>query len=112
MNEKIREHLVNYNMKHGYSTDDDTLVETLLECGKIVYKGKPYSYRWWDEYFCVTELDGMEIGFYNASTTGDDSPYDKGWEFDLNLCCEVERHEETKVIVTYTPVTVEELKRE
>ena len=105
MNGKIYRHLKAYNEKNGWKMNsDEDMLETLEECGEIVFKNVLDERRWWSDVFKVTFLDGMLIGFNSATTTGDDSPKDKGWEFDPTSICEVERHEETKVVVTYTPV--------
>jgi hypothetical protein len=105
MNKKIKDHIVNYCKKNGWGYDsDDELWETITESGKEVYRGNRDQHRWYNEYFVVVDLNGMEIGFYDAETTGDNSASDIGWEFDLDRCCEVEKTEETKVIITYKPI--------
>lgn len=55
--------------------------------------------RWWNDDFVVASVDGELIGYMEASTTGDDTPYDKGWEFDEDSVCFVERFE--RVITDY-----------
>ena len=103
MNDKIKQHLINYCEKHKYDTDDGDLWEVLTECSKKVYEEKIDSRRWWDDYFTVVELDGMLIGFDTAKTTGDDSPWDKGWEWDLGTVCEVLRTEKIVTVIEYAP---------
>lgn len=46
----------------------------------------------------VVEVDGMLIGFDGATTTGDDSPSDKGWEFNPSSICEVQAKEVTTTV--------------
>jgi hypothetical protein len=57
-----------------------------------------------DDVYVVKNFNGMFIGYYDAATTGDNSPSDVGWEFELDRCHEVVRREKTKVVVTYEPV--------
>ena len=88
MNEKIREHVKQYNMADGYSTDDASIIETIRESDEV-WSGEESKHRWWTTCFTVVDVNGMLIGFEDAKTTGDDSPYDKGWEFDPKSICEV-----------------------
>ena len=89
MNEKIREHVRAYNEKQGYVDQDDSdIIETIRDA-KEVWSGNDSDRRWWTDCFTVVEVDGMLIGFDDAKTTGDDSPRDKGWEFDPSSICEV-----------------------
>jgi hypothetical protein len=45
--------------------------------------------RWWKNLFCVQEINGKMIGYGWATTTGDDSIFDKGWSFDEDSICYV-----------------------
>ena len=102
MNEKIKEHLINACKKEGIdSPDDSELWEALTECGKEIHEESLGNSRWWENTFVVVELDGMLIGYYGAKTTGDDSPWDKGWEWDLDTVCEVEKTVEIVEVVKY-----------
>ncbi len=105
MQEDIRKYVVQYALREGYgdSDDDDDIWETLTECGKEIYREVIGDRRWWTDLFIVVDLGGRLIGYYGASTTGDRSPNDVGWEYDLDTCCDVIRTEETRVIVTYDP---------
>ena len=101
MNEKIKAHVETYNKSKGYSTDEESLIETIKECGTRVCKEDEDSHRWWNQYFYVVELDGMLIGYVDAESTGDSSPSDLGYEFPVDCVCEVE---ETEVMYkTYKP---------
>lgn len=102
MDEKIKKHLEKVNEKKGYSTDEQSLIETILDNRhKAIYEKRVFPRRWWDEYFVVVSIDGMKIGFMNAQTTGDESPEEKGWQFDPATICEVEETQET--VTVYTP---------
>lgn len=94
MNEKIREHVKKYNEGQGYGTTDEDIIETIRD-SKTVWIGDVDSHRHWDENFTVVEVDGMLIGFNGAQTTGDESPEDKGWEFDPESICEVKAEQVT-----------------
>ena len=97
MNEKIRSHVAKYNTEKGWEATDESIVETIIE-GKHVWSGHESSRRWWTDCFTVVEIDGMLIGFDDAKTTGDDSPRDKGWEFDPSSICEVRTKEVTTTV--------------
>ena len=51
--------------------------------------------RWWSNGFAVQEINGKLIGYEWATTTGDDSPTDKGWQFNENSICFVEKKQKT-----------------
>ncbi len=104
MNEKIEQHLLAYAKKEGWLDDDGKtdLVEIILEYGEKIYQKLISDHRWWDNYFVVKNIDGMLIGFEDAQTTGDENAYDKGWEFDPETVCEVEKVE--KIVYEYNPV--------
>lgn len=51
--------------------------------------------RWWKNTFVTQEINGELIGFKWAETTEDDTPHDKGWEFDESSICFVEPYEVT-----------------
>lgn len=57
--------------------------------------------RWWNDTFNVANFDGILIGFNCAETTGDNTPFDVGFEFDENSVCYVEPVEKTVVVTTY-----------
>lgn len=97
MNATIREHVIKYLVKIGEETTDDDIIEVITD-SKEVWIGDADSHRWWDCCFKVVEVDGMLIGFDWATTTGDDSARDKGWEFDPETICEVEEKQITKTI--------------
>ncbi|MCK5016255.1 MAG: hypothetical protein KAS32_04210 [Candidatus Peribacteraceae bacterium] len=102
MNEKIKEHLNKYCIKQGWGEleSDGDILET-LQGVDVIYTGVTEEHRHWDDVFTVVEIDGMLIGYDNAHTTGDLTPNETGWEFDLNSVCEVEK--ETKTITIYKP---------
>ena len=58
--------------------------------------------RWWTETFRVVEIDGTLIGYEYATTTGDESAAEKGWEFDPLTICKVVAREVTMTV--YDPV--------
>lgn len=60
-----------------------------------IYSESLGSSRWWDNLFCVTEVNGVLIGFGWASTTGDNNIFDAGWEFDKDTICYVDKKEVT-----------------
>ena len=92
MNQKIKEHVMRYCQKHSWPASEENLVEVICE-GDVVFEGVGVSKRWWTENFKVVKIDGMLIGFTDAKTTGDMSPFERGWEFDPDTICEVERKE-------------------
>ena len=74
----------------------DGFEEVFKECigwEDDVYSESIGSSRWWDNLFCVADLDGVLIGYCWASTTGDNNIFDVGWEFDKSTICYVEKKE-------------------
>lgn len=56
-------------------------VYDLLSDLKVVQRELVASSRWWDEYEIVVELEpSLFVSYIGASTTGDSSPWDVGWE--------------------------------
>jgi len=104
MNDRVRRHLEEYNKKNNWPLDEGWIYETLEEYGKEVYSKDIGNHRWWKDLFVVKEIDGMLIGFYSASTTGDDNPTEAGWEFDEEAVYEMVKKEERKIVTTYERV--------
>lgn len=104
MNDKIKRHLEEFNKKNKREMGDNWIYETLEGCGKEVYREDMGDSRWWKNLLIIKEIDGILIGFCIATTTGDEGPYEKGWEFDEESIHEVVKKEETKVVVTYKQV--------
>ena len=101
-NQKILDHIKKYCDENDWEcSEPDDYFLTLEECGKELYESEPDHHRWWYTVFVVVELDGMEIGFEKAVSTGDNSPKDCGWEFNLNSICSVEKRE--VVLTEYIP---------
>lgn len=103
MNAKIKEHISKYNLSKNYGISDEEIIETIRDADTI-HEEKVNDRRWWEDWFFVVEIDGMKIGFDGAKTTGDDSPYDKGWEFDPESICEVKESVETVIVKSYKPI--------
>lgn len=89
MNEKIRAHVKAYNEAQGFKTDDNGIILTIRESPEV-WTGNFSGRRHWDDCLTVVNVNGMLVGFDNAKTTGDESPSDKGWEFNADSICEVE----------------------
>jgi len=100
MKDSIRNHVTKYLEKEEVAVTDENIIEVIRD-GKHVWTGDYDSHRWWNECFTVVDVDGLLIGFGDAETTGDDSPYDKGWEFDPDSICEVEAQTETITRTVY-----------
>ena len=101
MKEKVKQHLVDYNICKGWGTDRDTLIETLREA-EIIYRKELSHRRWWVEYRYVVNIEGMFIGFTSAEATGDAGAQEVGWEFDPTSIEEMKPLEITQTI--YVPV--------
>lgn len=102
MNAKIREHLEKICKRDGYSTDDDSLLETVTEA-KELYTELGDSHRWYDEMLKVVEVEGMVLGFIDYHTTGDANASDMDLDpLQLDNVAEYEPVEVTKTI--YKPV--------
>jgi len=62
-----------------------------------IYEEHISPHRWWDDLFCVVNINGTLIGYEWASTTGDNNIFDVGWTFDKSSICYVKKEE---VIIT------------
>jgi hypothetical protein len=102
MEEKIKNHLVQFNKKQGWNIDEGSLVESVTDAAPIKWEGNFDKHRWWTCCTRVVEIDGMFIGFTWAITTGDENANDLGWEFDPESIHFVEPYEVTET--RYRPV--------
>ena len=105
--EFLMDYLLNHPDNHNIDGEPFTtnLVDFFIEIGsECIWNEKVSSSRWWDNYFLVTNINGRLIGYNWAFTTGDDSAFDKGWEFDENSICFVEPYTEVKTITKYRPI--------
>lgn len=101
-NKECIEWIRDYNIKK-FQDDSDEMILALLEDSDIIYEEEVDARRWWNDMFYVVKIDGKYIGFDGAETTGDNSPSDVGWEFDMESICEVEKRVEIKEVVTFVP---------
>lgn len=97
------EHLKKYCIEKGYEFSNDIVYEILSEANSV-WCGEEDHRRWWADYTKVVEINGMLIGFDAAMSTGDMSPKDLGWVFDIDSVKEYTFKEETVVIRKYFPV--------
>lgn len=105
MNEKLKALLMEKmgGDKRQGKFEDEVFEFLAYECDEV-YSESLGNRRWWEDLFIVVDIgDGVKIGFNSARTTGDDSPRDKGWEFDPDTICEVEEKTETITVTTYEP---------
>lgn len=105
MNKKIYEHLKEHCRKEKCDFEESDILEILREEDEVYIE--KYDPRIMSdevfEFFRVVKVDGMLIGYNDAvaNTAGQLTAHECGWDFDPESCCEVERHEETKVVVSY-----------
>lgn len=97
MNTVVKEHVRQYNIRERQDDSDAGVIETILEA-KIIWRDVVGKRRWWNDVFCVVEVNGMLIGYDGAATTGDNNPRDVGWEFDPSTICAVKPKEITTII--------------
>lgn len=101
MNDKVRQHLIDYATTRGWKTDEETLCEIVTE-GKLIHKQLGEEHRWYHEEYRVVEVNGMLIGYDWFNVTGDDSIRDMGLELDVKSICEVKAT--TKIVTDYVKV--------
>jgi hypothetical protein len=88
MIEHIKQHLIQYNQKNRLGTSNDELLETLFG-GPIKHKVIDFATQWWTEYFIVTKIDNMLIGYIRSFDTINPP------NFNQNTICEMEEQEKT-----------------
>lgn len=110
MKQEIQELLENYfkaeDVEFDFSTvgSDPNELYDLLICEldpKRVHQEEIDSRRWWSDTFEVVEIMGKLVGYNGATTTGDDTPIEKGWEFDPNSLYFVEKVTEMVEVTSY-----------
>jgi hypothetical protein len=100
VDEKVLNHVKEYNLSKGYGVEEADIIETIRE-EKTVWKSGADKHRWWNIYTYVVEINGMFIGYSDAETTGDMSASEAGYEFDPSCIREYEAKEKT--VVVYAP---------
>lgn len=100
MNEKIFNHIKQYNESKGWGVTEKDIIETLQESDSV-WMGEADKHRWYNVHTRVVCLNGMFIGFTHYETTGDDSPSDMGLSFKKESVKEYEPKEKT--ITFYEP---------
>ena len=101
MNEKIKNYLIQYNKSKGWKTDDESLIETIIDA-KQIFREEVSKSRWWNEYRYVVEIGDMLIGYIDAEANRDESVWELGYEFDPSTICEMMWKKKT--ITVYIPV--------
>lgn len=97
-----REFLTKYNELNGYPTHEESLIESLVELGKIVHREGRDVRRWYIKERVVKELDGVYIQYTDYILTGDNNASDMGLEYDLDEAIIVERKERQVTEVYYS----------
>ncbi len=87
----------------GLDSDQEAIDE--IRESDVVYSRLDVERRWWHEYFTVVKIGDKYISFIEASTTGDRSPSEVGFDFDPTTICEVVPKEVT--IVKFVKVSEE-----
>lgn len=82
MTEEIKKHLEEYNKQNGWSTSEESLIETLKE-SKTLYSTTISHHRWYDVTFNVVNINEKLICFNWYYFTGDASVKDMDLQFDI-----------------------------
>jgi hypothetical protein len=94
MIEHIKQHLIQYNQKNGIGTSNDELLETLFDA-PIKHKVIDFATQWWTEYFIVTKIDNMLIGYIRSFDYIDTPTGKYPRKFHEDTICEMEEQEKT-----------------
>lgn len=104
MKDEVWRKILNYCAENDFETPlTPPEIYRFLSSFPMVTREELGSKRHWDDVYRVIRIYGMLIGFQSAETTGDDSPEDKGWVFDLNSIEELESYTETITVTKYRP---------
>ena len=93
---------VNEKLAAAYEIDVADITNEQLYgflCNRAIYEENAGASRWWDNWFYVTNIDGLLIGFMAARSTGDATIYELGWQFNVDSIIEVEPYE--KITIEY-----------
>lgn len=69
-----------YCESKGWSPVNPSLLLEVLDNATCLNK-ETRNRRWWTDVTRVAEVNGVLYQYDSAETTGDESPSDKGWEF-------------------------------
>lgn len=94
MNARIEAHVAKYLKAKG-EPDDRKSVIAEITSEREIWKGDPDKHRWWTVWSYVVEIDGMLIMYADATSDGDDSAKDRGYDFEPESICEAEAYTET-----------------
>jgi hypothetical protein len=101
MRKEVEEYLEKYNAKENWPTDEDSLVETILN-SNVIWEEETGGHRWYNDSFRVVKIGDKYFGYDFFETTGDDNWIDMGLEFDNESIVEVKPVE--KVIIVYEKI--------
>jgi len=93
--------LIKYNSDRGYGIDDEDLIETLIEDGKVVHRTGRDVHRWYVCETVVRDLDGIFLQHTDYLITGDSCMSDMDLKYDLDNVKLVERKERQVTEVYY-----------
>jgi len=94
MNETVKQHLIQYNQKHGLGTSNDELLETLFDA-PIKHQVIDFSTKWWTEYFIVAKIDDMFIGYIKSFDDIDTPTGKQKRKFNEDTICQMEEQKRT-----------------
>ena len=97
----VREFLTKFNQRKGYETDDEGLVETLIECSREVQRIPFSKHRWYHKELVVVDIEGTYIKFIDYLITGDSSMSDMDLRYDIDNAKIVQRKERQATQVYY-----------
>ncbi len=95
MQQKFKDWLIQYAESKSYDTDDDSLMEIIMEAGDEISSETVSSHRWYDNLEVVVKLEDKFVKYNTFYTTGDSHYSDMGLKHNLEDCEEVEPYEVT-----------------
>ena len=87
----VREYLTKYNEEKGWTTDDRSLIETLVDLGEVVHREGRDEHRWYIIETAVAKVGDVFIQYLNYVITGDNNMSDMDLEYDLDAARIVQR---------------------
>lgn len=103
MDDSLRLLLTGVAKKHGWATDDASLIDILIEA-KECWTGNEDEHRHWIEFDKVVEVEGRFFRYAWAKGAGDQGIYDAGWKFDPETIIEVKPETKTVTVTEYVQV--------
>ena len=71
MIEVTKQKLISFNIEKGYGITDADIIETILECGEVIWEGTQDRHRWFSMIPTVVKINDILIEYDRCDAHGE-----------------------------------------